>query len=89
METIVLQESSRQPGGALTFALQVRPRGFEDGQEDGEQLHQVPGDVARRRLVVHHVQSVEGLRGQTQPRHDRKSQASFVSSVATWSLVTL
>lgn len=45
----------------LTFALQVRPGGFEDRQEDGEQLHQVSGDVARRRLVVHHVQGVEGL----------------------------
>lgn len=63
-----LQVSSWQQGGALTFALQVRPGGFEDRQEDGEQLHQVSGDVARRRLVVHHVQSVEGLQ-------DRRTQS--------------
>lgn len=48
-----------------TFALQVRPGGFEDRKEDGEQLHQVSSDVTRRRFVVHHVQSVEGLQGQT------------------------
>lgn len=46
-----------------TFALQVRPRGFEDRKKDGEQLHQVSSDVACCRLMVHHVQSVEGLQG--------------------------
>lgn len=45
----------------LTFALQVGPSGLQDGQEDGEQLHQVSGDVAGGGLVVHHVQRVEGL----------------------------
>lgn len=60
----------------FTFALQVRPSGFEDRQEDGEQLHQVSGDVTRRGLVVHHVQRVEGLQ-----RTDTQSSASFTSAV--------
>lgn len=39
----------------LTFAMQIWMCGLEDRQKDGQQLHQVPGDVTCCRLMVHHV----------------------------------
>lgn len=39
----------------FTFAMQIWMCGLEDRQKDGQELHQVSGDVTRRRLVVHHV----------------------------------
>ncbi len=50
----------------LTLALGEHvSRHLEHGEQQRQQVRQVPRHVTRRRLVVHHVQRVEGLQPET------------------------